>query len=228
MQHIEPHFSGSDTVRDVVIGMADGLTVPFALAAGISGALTSSHIVVTAGLAEIAAGSIAMGLGGYLAAKSDAEHFFNEQRREEQEIQEKAEVEKQEIVDLFKQYGVAPEESAPILAALQRKPEAWRDFMMRFELGLEKPDPQRAVRSAITIAGSYIVGGLVPLAPYLLMQDSGQALIVSAVITLLALAVFGFVKGYFTGVPKTRSAGQTALVGSLAAGVAYCIAKWIA
>jgi len=228
MQHIEQHFSGSETVRDVVIGMADGLTVPFALAAGISGALTSSHIVVTAGLAEVAAGSIAMGLGGYMAARSDAAHFFNERRREEEEIRDKTEVEKQEIVDLFKQYGVSTEECAPILVALQRNPEAWRDFMMRFELGLEEPDPRRALRSAITIAGSYIVGGLVPLAPYILMRDSGRALIASAVITLLALAVFGFVKGHFTGVPKFRSAVQTALVGSLAAGAAYAIAKFIA
>ena len=227
MQHIEQHFSGSDTVRDVVIGMADGLTVPFALAAGISGALTSTHIVVTAGIAEIAAGSIAMGLGGYLAARSDAEHYHSERHREEQEIREKAEVEKQEVVDIFKQYGVTPDECAPILTALQRQPEAWRDFMMRFELGLEEPDPKRAVRSALTIAGSYIVGGLVPLAPYILMRDSGQALLVSAIITLLALAVFGFVKGHFTGVPKSKSALQTALVGSLAAGVAYAIAKFI-
>ena len=141
MKHIEQHFSGSDTVRDVVIGMADGLTVPFALAAGISGALTSTHIVVTAGLAEIAAGSMAMGLGGYLAARSDAEHFFNERRREEQEIVEKAEAEKQEIVDIFQQYGVTAEECAPIVTALERKPAAWRDFMMRFELGLEEPNP---------------------------------------------------------------------------------------
>ena len=217
MQHIEQHFSGSDTVRDVVIGMADGLTVPFALAAGISGALTSSHIVVTAGLAEIAAGSIAMGLGGYLAARSDVEHFLNERRREEQEI-----------VDIFKQYGVTAEECAPIVTALVRKPEAWRDFMMRFELGLEEPNPKRAFRSAFTIGASYVVGGLVPLAPYMLMHDSGRALVVSAAITLLALAVFGFVKGHFTGVPKLKGALQTALVGSLAAGVAYLIAKFIA
>jgi VIT1/CCC1 family predicted Fe2+/Mn2+ transporter len=173
MQHIEQHFSGSDTVRDVVIGMADGLTVPFALAAGISGALTSTHIVVTAGLAEIAAGSIAMGLGGYLAARSDVEHFLNERRREEQEIVEKADVEKQEIVDIFQQYGVTAEECAPIVTALVRKPEAWRDFMMRFELGLEEPNPKRAIRSALTIGTSYVVGGLVPLAPYMLMHDSG-------------------------------------------------------
>ena len=133
-----------------------------------------------------------------------------------------------EIIDIFIQYGVAADECAPILTALQRQPEAWRDFMMRFELGLDEPDPKRAVRSAVTIAGSYVVGGLVPLAPYILMRDSGRALFVSAAVTLLALAVFGFVKGHFTGVPKTKSALQTALVGSLAAGVAYAIAKFIA
>jgi vacuolar iron transporter family protein len=229
MQHIEQHFSGSETVRDVVIGMADGLTVPFALAAGISGALTSSHIVVTAGLAEIAAGSIAMGLGGYLAAKSDTEHYQNELKREEQEIVEKAEVERQEIVDIFKDYGVTAEECSPIVQALERKPEAWRDFMMRFELGLEKPDPKRALQSAFTIGMSYIIGGLVPLAPYMLwMQAPKTALVVSACITLLALAVFGAVKGHFTGVPRTKSALQTTLVGSLAAGVAFAIANAIA
>ena len=208
--------------------MADGLTVPFALAAGISGALTSTHIVVTAGLAEIAAGSIAMGLGGFLAARSDAEHFFNERRREEQEIIEKTGIEKQEVVEIFQTYGVTAEECAPIIAAFERKPQAWCDFMMRFELGLEKPNPKRALRSALTIGGSYIAGGLVPLAPYMLMNDSGKALAVSAAGTLLALAVFGFVKGHFTGVPKIRSALQTALVGSLAAGAAYLIAKFIA
>lgn len=228
MRHIEQHFSGGDVVRDVVIGMADGLTVPFALAAGISGALTSTHIVVTAGIAEIAAGSIAMGLGGYLAAKSDAEHYHSERLREEQEIREKTEIEKQEVMDIFRQYGVTAEECAPILTALQRQPSAWRDFMMRFELGLEEPDPKRAVRSAITIAGSYIAGGIIPLAPYILMRESTQALGVSAVITLLALAVFGFVKGHFTGVSRRKSAAQTALVGSLAAGVAYAIARLIA
>jgi vacuolar iron transporter family protein len=227
MLHIEQHFTGSDTVRDVVIGMADGLTVPFALAAGISGALTSSHIVVTAGLAEIAAGSMAMGLGGYLAARSDAEHYRNEKRREGLEIVEKAEVERQEVVDLFKAYGITADECAPVLSALERKPEAWRDFMMRFELGLVEPDPRRAVRSAVTIAGSYIVGGLVPLAPYMLMRDSRWALSVSAAITLVALAVFGFVKGHFTGVPKAKGAAQTVLVGGLAAGVAYLIATFI-
>ena len=227
MKHVEQHFSGSDIVRDVVIGMADGLTVPFALAAGISGALASSRIVVTAGLAEIAAGSIAMGLGGYLAARSDTEHYLSERKREELEIVEKAAIEKQEIRDIFKEYGVTAEECAPVVAALERKPEAWRDFMMRFELGLEEPNPKRALRSAFTIGGSYIVGGLAPLAPYMLIRDAGRALVVSAGVTLAALAVFGFVKGHFTGVPKTKSALQTVLVGGLAAGVAYGIAKAI-
>lgn len=228
MEHVEEHFSGSAVVRDVVIGMADGLTVPFALAAGISGALTSSHIVVTAGLAEIAAGAIAMGLGGFLAARSDAEHFYSELRREEEEIVTKTDAERREITGIFQAYGITEEESKPVLAALERNPIAWRDFMMKFELGLEEPDPQRAIRSAVTIAGSYVVGGLVPLSPYMLMSSSRSALIVSAFVTLMALGVFGFVKGHFTEVPKRKSALQTMLVGGLAAMVAYGIAKWVA
>jgi VIT1/CCC1 family predicted Fe2+/Mn2+ transporter len=228
MEHVEEHFSGSAIVRDVVIGMADGLTVPFALAAGISGALTSSHIVVTAGLAEIAAGSIAMGLGGYLAAKSDAEHFYSELRREEEEIKTKADAERSEITEIFEAYGITESESRPVLTALERNPIAWRDFMMRFELGLEEPEPKRAMRSAVTIAGSYIVGGLVPLTPYMLMASSRSALVVSAIVTLIALGIFGFIKGHFTEVPKRKSALQTMLVGGLAAAVAYLIAKWVA
>ncbi len=227
MQHVEKHFSGGETVRDVVIGMADGLTVPFALAAGISGAIASTHIVVTAGLAEVAAGSIAMGLGGFLAARGDAEHYHSELRREEQEIVAVPEREAQEIVDLFKDYGVSASEAAPVVAALQREPKAWRDFMMRFELGLEAPDPKRALRSAFTIAGSYIVGGMIPLLPYMLAGNADRALMISIAVTLLALTVFGFVKGHFTGVSKLKSAWQTALVGSLAAGVAFGIAKAI-
>src|SRR4051812_8438475 len=156
MQHAEKHFSGSDTVRDVVIGMADGLTVPFALAAGISGAIAQTNVVVTAGLAEVAAGSIAMGLGGFLAARGDAEHYQSELAREEREIVEVPEREAQEIVDLFTGYGLTEEEAGPVVDALQRDSTAWRDFMMRFELGLEKPDPSRALRSAGTIAGSYV------------------------------------------------------------------------
>jgi VIT1/CCC1 family predicted Fe2+/Mn2+ transporter len=227
MRHVEEHFSGGETIRDIVIGMADGLTVPFALAAGISGALASSHIVVTAGLAEIAAGSIAMGLGGYLAARSDVEHYASELRREEIEIVEKTAVEEQEIIDIFTQYGVTSQESAPVLAALKRNPIAWRDFMMRFELGLEEPDPKRALRSAVTIALSYVAGGLVPLWPYMLWNDQGRAVPASVAATILALLVFGFVKGHFTGVGKIKSAFQTALIGGLAAGVAYGLAKAI-
>jgi VIT1/CCC1 family predicted Fe2+/Mn2+ transporter len=227
MQHVEKHFSGGETVRDVVIGMADGLTVPFALAAGISGAIASTHVVVTAGLAEVAAGSIAMGLGGFLAARGDAEHYQSELTREEKEIVEVPEDEADEIVTLFMDYGVTAREAAPVVAALRREPNAWRDFMMRFELGLEAPDPKRALRSAFTIAGSYVVGGMIPLLPYMLAANAHQALIISIAVTLLALALFGFVKGHFTGVSKFKSAGQTALVGSLAAAVAFGIAKVI-
>lgn len=227
MTHLEKHFSGGETVRDVVIGMADGLTVPFALAAGISGAIASTHIIVTAGLAEVAAGSIAMGLGGFLAARGDAEHYHSELRREEQEIVAVPEREAREIVDLFKDYGVSASESAPVVAALRREPKAWRDFMMRFELGLAAPDPKRALRSAFTISGSYIVGGMIPLLPYMLAENGDRALLISIAVTLLALTVFGFVKGHFTGVSKIKSAWQTALVGGLAAGVAFGIAKAI-
>ena len=202
MQLVEKHFTGGETVRDVVIGLADGITVPFALAAGISGAIASTHIVVTAGLAEVAAGSIAMGLGGFLAAKGDAEHYESELRREEKEICEVPEREAEEIVDLFKDYGVTASEAAPVVAALRREPKAWRDFMMRFELGLEAPDPKRALRSALTIAGSYVVGGMIPLLPYMLAANAHEALMVSIVVTLLALTLFGFVKGHFTGVSK--------------------------
>ncbi len=227
MQHTEKHFSGGEAVRDVVIGMADGLTVPFALAAGISGAIASTHIVVTAGLSEVAAGSIAMGLGGFLAARGDAEHYGSELRREEEEIVKVPDQEAQEIVELFENYGVTAGEAAPAVAALRRDPKAWRDFMMRFELGLEAPDPRRALRSAVTIAGSYVVGGMIPLLPYMLAANARRALIISIAVTLLALLLFGFVKGHFTGVSKLKSAGQTALVGSLAAGAAFGIARLI-
>jgi len=227
MQHVEKHFSGSETVRDVVIGMADGLTVPFALAAGVSGAIASTHIVVTAGLAEVAAGSIAMGLGGFLAARGDAEHYRSELEREEREIIEVPDKEAEEITELFEGYGVGASEATPMVAALRGNPKAWRDFMMRFELGLEEPDPKRALRSALTIAASYVVGGMIPLAPYILASNGHRALLISVGVTLLALATFGFVKGHFTGVSKLKSAWQTALVGSLAAGVAFAIAKAI-
>lgn len=223
--HREEHFTGSDTVKDVVIGMADGLTVPFALAAGITGAINAAHLVVTAGVAEIVAGSIAMGLGGYLAARSEAEHYHSEQRREEWEIRHLPRVEEQEVVDIFASYGLSKAEVAPLLAGLKRRPEAWRDFMMRFELGLEQPHPKRALRSAVTIATSYVIGGAIPLAPYVLLDDARLALPWSAGVTLSALAVFGFVKGHFTGVKRWKSAAQTVLVGGLAAGTAFAFAR---
>ena len=225
--HIERHFTGSETVRDVVIGMSDGLTVPFALAAGLSGAINTTGIIVTAGLAEITAGSIAMGLGGYLAAKSDAEHYFSERAREESEVNEKPDVEADEVAEVFQSYGLTAEVSKPIVDALRKRPQAWIDFMMRFELGLEKPDPKRAFISAATIAGAYIAGGFIPLGPYIVFSTANAALKVSAVITLFALAVFGYVKGRFTGAPRFRSAIQTTFVGGLAAAAAFMIARAI-
>ena len=226
-RHVEKHFQSSLVVRDVVIGMADGLTVPFALAAGLSGAVDASHVIIVAGLAEIAAGSIAMGLGGYLAAKSDTEHYESERKREEMEIVERTDDERHEVLEILESYGLTKEQATPILTAFEAKPKVWVDWMMRFELGLEEPDPKRAVTSALTIAGSYIAGGLIPLAPYMITQDSGTALLYSVGCTLIALAVFGYVKGHFTGADKLRSAFGTTAIGGLAAGAAYLIARLI-
>jgi VIT1/CCC1 family predicted Fe2+/Mn2+ transporter len=230
--HIERHFTASDTVRDIVIGMSDGLTVPFALAAGLSGAVDAAGIVVTAGVAEIAAGSIAMGLGGYLAAKTDAEHFASERAREERETYEVPEVEAAEVAEIFRDYGMTDESVASAVAALRTNRDKWVDFMMRFELGLEQPDPKRAGASAFTIALSYIIGGMVPLAPYIVMPWIGfpsvhQALIGSVLVTLAALAAFGYIKGRFTTPRPWRSAWQTVAVGGFAAATAFAVAKLI-
>ncbi len=226
--HIEHHFTAGEFVRDTVIGMSDGLTVPFALAAGLSGAVTSTGIIVTAGLAEIAAGSIAMGLGGYLAAKSDAEHYASERAREEREVREIPEAETAEVAEVLQSYGLTQEESAPIVNALSKRPEAWVDFMMRFELGLDRPDPRRALASALTIAGAYVGGGFVPLGPYLFCASARTALVWSVVVTLAALTVFGYIKGRFTGTTPVRAALQTVLIGGLAAAAAFAIARAIA
>ncbi|HVH89076.1 MAG TPA: VIT1/CCC1 transporter family protein [Terriglobales bacterium] len=223
--HVGRHFASSDLVRDIVIGMADGLTVPFALAAGLTGAVSVNRLIVLAGFAEIAAGSIAMGLGGYLAAKGDAQHYASERRREEREIVERVRDEEQEIYDIFHTYGVSEEDSTPVLNALKRNPEAWIDFMMRFELGLEKPEPQRARNSAATIAASYIFGGLIPLAPYIALNGIYSALLWSVLITIVALAIFGYIKGRVTGVAPFRSAVQTTLTGGLAATAAFALAR---
>jgi VIT1/CCC1 family predicted Fe2+/Mn2+ transporter len=225
--HLERHFTAGAVVRDMVIGMSDGLTVPFALAAGLTGAVASTGIIVTAGLAEIAAGSIAMGLGGYLAAKSDAEHYASEREREKREVAEIPEEEMREVAEVFESYGLTREETWPIVQALRKSPKNWIDFMMRFELGLEKPDPRRALTSALTIAGAYIAGGFVPLTPYIIAGTPGTALSISIVVTLLALFIFGFIKGRFTGMKPWRSALQTAFIGSVAAGAAFLIARLI-
>ncbi len=225
--HVEQHFTGGKAVRDVVIGMADGLTVPFALAAGLSGAVNSIGVIVTAGLAEIAAGSIAMGLGGYLAAKTDMEHYRAERMRELRETEEIPRQEKKEVADIFRGYGLEEEQVAPVVAAISADTDRWVDFMMRFELGLEPPDPARARWSALTIGVSYIVGGLIPLAPYMLMTEIMPAFWVSVGTTLAALFGFGYVKGRFTGVNPPRGGFETALTGGVAATAAYAIARLI-
>lgn len=225
--HVEKHFNASDTVRDIVIGMSDGLTVPFALAAGLTGAIAASSIVITAGFAEIAAGSIAMGLGGYLAAKSDSDHYKSEKIREYTEVKEMEQAELKEVSDIFKDYGLNDSEIEPVLKNFKSKPDNWVDFMMRFELGLEKPDPKRAYKSAMTIALSYIFGGLIPLMPYFFSSDAQKGLTFSVAVTLIALFIFGFVKGKFTGANSIKSAIQTVVIGGLAATVAFLLARFI-
>jgi VIT1/CCC1 family predicted Fe2+/Mn2+ transporter len=223
----EPHFMASDTVRDIVIGMSDGLTVPFAIAAGMSGAAVAAKIVVTAGLAEIAAGSISMGLGGYLAGRTDIEHYETERKREVRETEQVPEEETQEVADILQDLGLSEEEASPVVDALRRDRNKWVDFMMRFELGLEKPDPRRALQSAATIGLSYAISGFIPLGPYILMSSVPSALYVSVGVTLVALFVFGYVKGRVTGIDGLRSGLQTTLIGGLAAGAAFAIARLI-
>jgi len=222
--HIEKHFTASESVRDVVIGMADGLTVPFALAAGLSAAVSNTAVIVTAGLAEIAAGAIAMGLGGYLAARTDAEHYASEEAREGHEIDVMREREVHEVGDILGRYGLEGEPLRLVTEAITARRQHWIDFMMRFELGLERPDPRRAPVSAVTIGGAYLVGGLIPLGPYIFTRDIGEALRISVLVTGVALLVFGGVKGQFTGLNRVRSAVQTFVVGGLAAGAAYLLA----
>jgi vacuolar iron transporter family protein len=226
-QHVERHFTATASIRDVVIGMSDGLTVPFALAAGISGAIASSHIVVTAGIAELAAGGISMGLGGYLAARTDIEHYSSEERREEKEVDERSADETAEVFGIFRGYGLSEEDAHKVTAGVTSDRRRWVDFMMRFELGLEKPDERRAPVSAATIGGSYVIGGLVPLAPYMLIQSSATALYWSCAVTMLALLIFGAVKGSLTGVSWVKSALQTVVIGGVAATVAFLIARLV-
>ncbi|HVX11213.1 MAG TPA: VIT1/CCC1 transporter family protein [Pirellulales bacterium] len=228
LRHVEAHFTASATVRDIVLGMSDGLTVPFALAAGLSGAVDSTRIVVTAGMAEIVAGAIAMGLGGYLAARVDVEHYAAEREREERETATMPEAEAAEVAQIFRAYGLDEANVAAIVEALRVDKRRWVDFMMRFELGLEEPDPRRARTSAWTIALAYAAGGLVPLVPYMVLGSIHAGLIGSMVLTLATLFVFGYIKGRYTTARPLRAAVQTTFVGGLAAGAAFLLAKWVA
>ncbi len=223
----EQHFQSSEKVRDFVIGMSDGLTVPFALAAGLSGAIDSISIVITAGLAEIAAGSIAMGLGGYLAGRTQIEHYDAEEKREYQEIEKLHEVEIKETKEIFAQYGLNDDLQEKIAREMAKNPKKWVDFMMRFELGLERPDKNRALQSALVIGLSYVIGGLIPLSSYFFADSTQQGLLYSCVITLICLIAFGLVKSKLTGQPLFKGTLRVALVGTMAAAAAYLLAKLI-
>jgi VIT1/CCC1 family predicted Fe2+/Mn2+ transporter len=223
----EKHFHSSQKVRDFVIGMSDGLTVPFALAAGLSGAVNETAIVITAGLAEIAAGSIAMGLGGYLAGRTEIEHYDSEERREYEEIAKLHDVEIRETKEIFAEYGLTEEQQESIAREMAKNPKKWVDFMMRFELGLERPDKNRALQSAIVIGFSYIVGGLIPLSAYFFTPTASEGLFYSSIITIICLIVFGLIKSKLTGQPLLKGTARVALVGGLAAAAAFGLAKLI-
>ncbi len=226
--HQEHHFKSPAVVKDIVIGMADGLTVPFALAAGLSGAVDDNIIVITAGVAEIIAGSIAMGLGGYLAGKTETDHYSSELAREYDEVERVPEVEKKEIRDILSEYGITASTQNIVTEELSKDKNKWVDFMMKFELGLEKPDSLRARKSAFNIAVSYIVGGFIPLSAYFFTQHPKEGLIFSSAITLVALLFFGYFKSKATGQNAVTGAFRTAFIGAIAAGAAYLIASWIA
>ena len=222
--HSETHFTSTEVVRDIVIGMSDGLTVPFALAAGLSAAVDSSAIIVTAGLAEVAAGAIAMGLGGYLAGKTDIEHYDSELERESYEIKHLRDHEISEVEEILSEYGLRGNALKTVVKSITSNHERWLKFMMKFELNLERPDPKRAMISASTIATSYIVGGLIPLMPYFFISDIMTALKISVIATSIALVLFGWIKGRFTGVNQGRSAMQTLVIGALASSAAFGLA----
>lgn len=223
--HEEKHFKSSDLITDIVIGMSDGLTVPFALAAGLSGAVDSTGIIITAGLAEVAAGSIAMGLGGFLAGKTEVDHYNAELKREWDEVEKVPEKEKQEVRDVFAEMGLSTEVQNHIADELAKDKQKWVNFMMKYELGLDKPEPKRARNSAFNIGLSYIVGGLVPLSPYFFVTNPEDGLKISAAITVVCLFIFGYFKAKVTGQNKLKGAVYVASIGSAAAAAAYMIAK---
>lgn len=225
--HHEHHVKSSEALRDFVIGMSDGLTVPFALAAGLAGAIDTTHLIVVAGIAEIAAGSIAMGLGGYMGAKTEKEHYDSEHARETYEVDKLTHVEEAETRDILIEFGVPAEHVESVTKGIMRDPKKWVDFMMKFELGLDRPDPKRLYQSPAIIGGAYAVGGLVPLLPYIIYEHVSEALPLSVVVSIVALFAFGAFKGHFTGQKKFRSALQTTLIGGAAAGAAFIIAKLV-
>jgi vacuolar iron transporter family protein len=227
-QHDEKHFQGSELLSDIVIGMSDGLTVPFALAAGLSGAVKDTHIILTAGIAEIIAGSIAMGLGGFLSGKTEIDHYNSELKREYEETHLYPEKEKEEVREVFEGYGLSKTSQDLIVEELAKDRDKWVNFMMRFELGLEKPDEKRARQAAFNIGAAYIVGGAIPLIPYAIFSDNTTALQWSAIVTIIALMIFGYLKSKVIGQPPIKGAFQTALIGALAAGTAFFVAKMFA
>ena len=212
-------------LQDIVIGLSDGLTVPFALAAGLSGAVQSSGLVITAGLAEVVAGSIAMGLGGYLAGRTEVEHYAAELQREYQEIAEVPHVERAEVDELLQEMGLSAATREQAVRELTADPDQWVRFMMKYELGLEKPDPRQAPKSALTISGAYAVGGLIPLSAYFLTKTPAEGLLLSAVMTLVCLLIFGYLKSRMTGQPPVWGALKMAGTGALAAGAAFLVAR---
>lgn len=225
--HHEHHITSSETIRDIVIGMSDGLTVPFALAAGLSGAVSSSSLIVTAGIAEIVAGSIAMGLGGFLAGRTESDHYNSELQREYNEVERVPEQEKLEVKEVFAGFGLSDSLQQQIADEMAKDKDKWVDFMMRFELGLEEPHPNRATKSAITIGASYIVGGIIPLSPYIFVNNAQTALYYSCAITLVCLFIFGYFKSKMTGQPAFSGALKVVFIGTLAAGAAFIMAKLI-
>jgi VIT1/CCC1 family predicted Fe2+/Mn2+ transporter len=225
--HHEHHLKSSETIQDIVIGMSDGLTVPFALAAGLSGAVNSAGIVVTAGIAEIVAGSIAMGLGGFLAGRTEADFYTSELKREYDEVERVPGQERLEVVEVFAGFGLSEKVQQEAADEIIKDKDKWVDFMMRYELGLEKPHPNRAARSAITIGLSYVVGGIIPLSPYFFVSNSLQGLYISCAITVICLFTFGYLKSKATGQPPFSGALKVLVIGALAAAAAFVMAKVI-
>ena len=223
--HQEHHSTGSDFIKDIVIGMSDGLTVPFALAAGLSGAVQTTGIIVLAGLAEITAGSIAMGLGGYLAGKTETDFYESELRREYEEVDALPDEEKLEVKAFFQELGLSEDIQEKAVQEITKDREKWVDFMMKYELNLEKPNPKRARNSALNIGISYIVGGLVPLSPYFFIEVPSKAFPVSVAVTLVCLFIFGFFKSKVTGVNPWGGALRVTLIGAAAAAAAFFVAK---